>query len=293
MNLSDTQSTPETDDRSVSVLQIAVYVAVLTSVGAVLSVAVAGAGAQTGTDEPVADAVVVNLDSEGDGALTVGIPFDLTVAGEENDFQAFVESEAEQQAQLGRFESRLESVAAELESETGREMTVTDTSITTETREDGTLGLVVLTATWEGLAASNESHLVLGPPFDSGFDTDRSVVIRPPEQYQVVSTTPAPSTDAEQLVWNEGQSLDGFEVVVEPERDSSNEDGDDETGDGDPTTGDDDTSGDTASDDTSGDDASGDDTTGDASGNDGSGPGFGIVVALLGLAALGLGARKR
>jgi len=283
MNLSDTQPTPETDDRSVSVLQIAVYVAVLTSVGAVLSVAVAGAGAQTGTDEPVADAVVVDLDSEGDGALTVGIPFDLTVADEENDFQAFVESEAEQQAQLDRFESRLASVAAELETETGREMTVTDTSITTETREDGTLGLVVLTATWEGLAASNESHLVLGPPFDSGFDTDRSVVIRPPDRYQVVSTTPAPSTDADQLVWNEGQSLDGFEVVVEPERDSSNEDGDDSTGDDGPTTGDDTTADDT-----------GDDTSGNnGSGNDGSGPGFGIVVALLGLAALGLGACKR
>lgn len=243
-------------------LQIAVYVAVLMSVGAVLSVAVAGAGAQTESNEAVADAVVVNLDSDGDGGFTVGIPFDLTVADEESDFQAFVESEAEQQAQLERFESRLASVAAEMEAETGREMTVTDTSITTETREDDTLGLVVLTATWEGLAAGNESHLVLGPPFDSGFDTDRSVVIRPPDRYQVVSTTPTPSTDADQLVWNEGQSLDGFQVVVEPDR-SSNEGGDDGTG---------------------------DDTTG---GNDGSGPGFGIVVALLGLAALGLGAHKR
>ena len=271
MNLSDTHSRSETDNKSVSVLQIAVYVAVLMSVGAVLSVAVTGAGAQTESDETVADAVVVNLDSDGDGGFTVGIPFDLTVADEENDFQAFVQSETEQQAQLDRFGSRLESVAAEMETETGREMTVTDTSIRTETREDGTLGLVVLTATWEGLAASNESHLVLGPPFDSGFDTDRSVVIRPPAQHQVVSTTPTPSSDADRLVWNEGQSLNGFEVVVEPERDSSDEGGDDGAGD----------------------DTGDDDTSGDDSGDDASGPGFGIVVALVGLAALGLGARKR
>lgn len=265
-------------------LQIAVYVAVLTSAGVVLSVAVAGAGAQAGADQPVADAVVVDLDSEGDGALTVGVPFDLTIEAEENDFQAFVESETEQQAQLDRFESRLASVAAEMEAETGREMTVTDTSMTTETRENGTLGLVVLTATWEGLAASNESHLVLGPPFDSGFNTDRTVVIQPPAQHQVVSTTPTPSTDADQLVWNEGQSLDGFELVVEPESDSSNEGGNDDTSDDGQTSGD----GTTGGDDTAGDSASG-----DAGGDDASGPGFGIVVALLGLTGLCLWARKQ
>jgi hypothetical protein len=326
MNSPDTQLASETGRDSVSVFRVAVYVAVLVALGAVLSVGAADAGAQADANEPVADAVTIDLDGTGDAVVTVTIPFDLTVEDEKTDFEAFTENESKQQAQIGQYESRLSNVAAEMESRTGRETTVTDASIATQTRADGDLGLVVLSVTWEGLAATDDSQIVLGPPFDNGFDVDRTVVVRPPEQHQVVSTTPTPEGEGGQLHWSGDQSLDEFEVVIEPvdeEDDGSGGDdgtdggdgsgGDDGTGGDDGSGGDDGTDGDDGSSDdgTDGGDGSGgddgtdggdgssddgtdgasDDTTGDdeqaaASGDDASGPGFGIVAVLVGLAAL-------
>jgi hypothetical protein len=295
MNSSETQPAAETGHDSVRVRQIVAYAAVLIALGAVLSVGVAGAQADAGTQEPAADAVVVELDETGDAVVTVKISFDRTVDDERSDFEAFVESEEKQQAQLDQYESRLSDIAAEVAAQTGREMSVTNPSIETRMRNDGDLGLVVLTATWEGLAASDGSQLVLGPPFDSGFNTDQTVVVRPPAQHQVVSSTPTPVDGGEQLVWNDDQSLEEFEVVVEPLSSDAGDGTDDTSGDdtsGDGTSGDDTSGDDTSGDDTSGDGTSGDDTSGDGtsgddtSGDDASGPGFGVLVVLLGFAGL-------
>lgn len=257
-------------EKSVNLRRVLILVAVVIVLGAALSVAAAGAESDVNTDGPVADGVVVDLDGEGDAVVTVAVPFDLNVESERSDFEAFVESEAEQQAQLDQYESRLANVAAEMESRTGREMAVRETSIATQTRNDRALGLVVLTATWEGLAANDGSQLVLGPPFDSGFNADRTVVVRPPEQYQVVSAAPDPTTKGEQLRWNGDQSLDGFEVVVESQADTTG--GTDDEDDGSPETGDGQSSTD---------------------GGDSSGPGFEILAALLGIAAVCVVALRR
>jgi MYXO-CTERM domain-containing protein len=299
MNSSDTQLTTGVDG-DVSILRLVGYVAVLITLGAVLSVTAAGAPAQADTDEPLTDAIVVDLDAEGDAVVTVTIPFDLTVTDQATEFEAFAENESKQAAQLDQYESRLSNIAAEMESQTGREMSVTNPSLATETRDGGDLGVVELTATWEGLAATDGDRLVLGPPFDSGFDADRTVAVRPPDQHRVVSTTPTPDSEGERLSWNGGDSLDGFEVVVAPQGeentdDTSGDDGSDDSADD--TSGDDgNTDGsDDSADDTSGDDGSdgSDDSADDTSGDDGSGPGFGILVVLLGAAGLGAWARRR
>ena len=278
MNVANTQSDGKGGDNSGSVLQVLVYVTALITLGAVLSVAVAGVAAEASTDGPVTDAVVVDLDGEGNAVVTVTVSFDLTVEEEKSDFEAFAGSETDQQAQLDQYESRLSNVATEVESRTGREMDITNASISTQTSDDEERGLVVLQATWEGLAANNGGQLVLGAPFDGGFNADQNVAVRPPEQHRVVSTAPEPAREGEQLLWSDNQSLDEFEVVVEPL---------DETADG--------------TDDGSDDSPDGSDDSPDGTvdngqtetGGDGSGPGFGVVAALLGITALWLLARKR
>ena len=287
MNSSGTQLVSETGSESVSVFRVVAYVAALVALGAVLSVAAAGQGADAATAESVPNDVVVELDAEGDATVTITVPFDLSVEEEATDFAAFAENESKQQAQAEEYETRLSNVAAQMEAETGREMSVGNPSISTRTQDDGQLGLVVLTATWSGLAVTDGDRLVLGPPFDSGFSADRSVAVDPPEQSRVVSTTPAPDSEGEQLRWDGDRSLNGFELVVEQQGDEST--GNEDNGAGD-TGNEDDGAGDTGNED----DGTG--NTGDgqtATGDDGSGPGFGVAVVLLALAALGVAAHRR
>jgi len=275
MNLSDTQSETGAEHDRVSALRVVGYVAVLVTLGAVLSVTAAGAATETSTDGPVTEGVVVDLDDEGNAVVTVTVSFDLTVEDEKSDFEAFVDSDTRQQAQLEQYESRLSGIATELESQTGREMVVRNASLSTQTSDSGERGLVMLQATWEGLAANNGSRLVLGAPFDSGFNADQTVAVSPPEKHRVVSTAPDPTQEGEQLLWSDDQSLNEFEVVVEP-LDGTTDNGDD--GDGTSPDG--------------GDGTAADGQT-DTGGDDGSGPGFGIVAVLLGIGGLGLLARRR
>lgn len=254
-------NTRQTGGRSRSTTTRVVVLAALAVLGVGLGVAgpTVAATDETGTGDPVADAVIVDIDGDGDAVVSVTVPFDLTDEDEATDFEAFADSEAEQQAHRDQYETRLSNVAAEMEDRTGQETEITDTSVGVQTLEDGTVGLVVLTATWEGLAEESSDRLVLGPPFDSGFETDRTMVVDPPEQHRVVSTSPTPTEEGETLRWNDETSLDGFELVVESESDT--ETGDDDGG-------------------TAGEEA--DDLEGETPDDDATGPGFGVLVAVLG-----------
>lgn len=246
--------------QSISALRVAVYVAVLMSLGATLAMtASAESQAEEPTVETVTNAVVVDLSGDGDAVVETTVPFDLSDGEEQTRFEAFVGNEQQQQTQRAAYGSRLRNIATDLEAQTGREMRVTDVEITTRTDDGQNLGVIVLSATWEGLASAEDSQLVLQQPFDSGFDTNRTVVVRPPSEHEVVTATPTPTEAATGLVWGDEESLDGFQVVVEPLSDSENDttnrsDGSETTTDGDAT-----------------------------------GPGFGVVVALLAVGALGVG----
>lgn len=259
MHTDDSQSTA--GDSRHTVVRVAVCVVAVVAVGATL---LAAAGAQT-TEEPAADALIVEMQENGDAAVTLTIGFDLTDTDQRTDFEAFADSEAQQQAQVDEYQSRLSRVATETSTRTDREMTVTEPTIQTRTTDGGDVGLVVLTAVWEGLAADNGDRLRLGAPFDSGFTADRTLVVRPPEQHQVVTTAPTPDTNAEQLVWDADRSLDSFEVVLGA-AERSNTGGDD----------------------------SGDTTNSAESGSDdASGPGFGVFAVVAAVAAAAVGLRRR
>ena len=273
MESGDSQLAPRTWRSSVRVLLAALCVVVLVTLGAPTAVADTGTGSDTSVEEPVADAIIVDLEEGGDAVVTVTIPFDLTESDEQTDFEAFVESNEKQQEQLDQYESRLARVATELESQVDRDMAVTGSEITTQTTDGGELGLVVLEASWEGLAATDGDQLVVGPPFDSGFSAEQRLVLRPPAQHQVVATTPTPTSESDQLVWNSERTLDEFEVVIEPQDGETADDTDE--ADTDSGTADTDTATDSGDPD--------DDRDGDATG-----PGFGVFVAGLGVAVLGV-----
>jgi len=265
----DNQLAPAAWRGSVRVLLSVICVVVLVTLGATTAVADTGSEADAALEEPVADAVIVDLEDGGDAAVSVTIPFDLTESDEQTDFEAFVESNETQQEQLDQYDSRLERVATELESQVSRDMAVTDPEITTRTTDGGELGLVVLTASWEGLAATSDDQLVLGPPFDSGFSAEQKLVVRPPPQHRVVATTPAPTNESDQLVWDSNRTLDEFEVVIEPQ--------DGETAD--------DTDGADTDSGTADTDSAADSDSPDG-GGDATGAGFGTLVTVLGAVVL-------
>jgi hypothetical protein len=92
-------------------------------------------------------------------------------------------------------------------------MSVTDVDIAFET--DGGTGMVRLTATWEGLAATDGDRLTVAEPFASGFEPERTFVVDVPEGYAVDGAAPEPDerTDG-RLVWTAGSDLSGFEVTA-------------------------------------------------------------------------------
>lgn len=260
----------EPSRRSVSALRVTVYVLMLVTLGATLAVTAAGAestGAGQTTADSATNAVVVDLDGEGDAVVETTVPFDLTDSDEQTRFEAFVGSEQRQQRQLTEYESQLSDVATDVEAQTGREMRVRGADITTRTDEARDLGVIVLRATWEGLATVDGDQLVLEQPFGSGFNADRTVVVRPPADHEVVTATPTPTDDASGLVWNGGQSLDGFQVVVEPLSDT---DGPNDTG-----------------------GADGPEDSATEEGGDATGPGFGFGVVAASLVAAVIGVRRR
>ncbi|PSQ10426.1 hypothetical protein BRC93_09425 [Halobacteriales archaeon QS_5_70_15] len=147
-------------------------------------------------------------------------------------------------------------------------MTVSAASVDLSTADDGTTGLVELSATYEGLAAVEDGRLTVAEPFASGFETDYRFTLRGPDGYRLADAAPEPAAVEDgRATWAAGSDLSGFEATFVPESGAAAEN----------------------SDGTSGTDG----TTGDASSGDGPGLGPVAVLAALAVATAGLVARRR
>jgi len=186
----------------------------------VLLAATGATGAQT--DDPATEAMIVDVQETGDATVTLTVPFDLTVDDERAAFEEFSSDESRQQRLLDRYETRLANIVSETNTRTDREMAVTEPQIEAETDGSDTVGVVRVTVTWEKLAATDGEQLRISAPFDSGFETDRTLVIEPPEQYRVTAATPQSSSD-DGTLWESDRQLDGFEVSMEPTADPGSE----------------------------------------------------------------------
>lgn len=232
-----------------------------------LSTGVAMADAQQSKQSPAAlagpladhadpaPAFAVAPQPDGSAAVHVTYAFDLTDDARAEAFEELQTNDTAVTAFEERFAQRLSTVADDAAEATGRDMAVTDVALSL--REVGATGIVELSLTWEGLTALDGERLVVTEPFASGYEPDRPVHVLVPDGYDVASASPSPDDrDGGQLGWDRGRNLREFEVVLEPAADT----------------------------------ASGGDTQTDG----GSGPGFGVVAALVALAAvLGLAHRLR
>lgn len=209
MTADDTQDTVTyTPDRR---LRAALLAAVLL-VAAPLAMTAAGA-AQPAPDLPAEPAFLIDLEPDGTAQATLTVTFDLTTDAERNAFESVRANGSARDDRIGRFASRMRTIAARAEANAGREMRITEPAV--RFVERGDIGIVALSVTWEGLAARSGEALVLREPFASGFTLDRPFVVRAPDGYIVESATPEPAvlTDTE-VTMAAGSDLDGFRVEV-------------------------------------------------------------------------------
>lgn len=183
----------------------------------VLSVAVAGAGAAASTDDVERDeprsALIVDLEADGDATVLVTLSFDLEDDADRETFEAFRANETKRDRLERRTASRMERVAEATSDRTGREMTIDGAATSLET--DGDRGLVTVAVTWRNLATVSDGDLRLSEPFASGFEPDRTVVLRPPDGYALERATPDPATNsADRIAWSPDAAFDGFEVTL-------------------------------------------------------------------------------
>jgi PGF-CTERM protein len=260
--------------RRTGIVTVAVILLLFSVAGSVTGVAthaLEDRQAQTGDVSPPAFVVTVYENGSADVAVTY--TFNLTDEGRQAAFQQLRDSETARQGFEDRFRQQLQTVASDAGNATGREMAVTAVDVGLET--SGETGVVTVTASWEGLAATDGDSLTVTEPFASGFAPDRPfVVVHGGATVESVSPEPDDRTD-ERLTWATNSDLSGFELVVTPP-----EDGTATPADGDTTT----DEGKATSD---GDGQTGNTTPG------GGGPGFGVVVGLLALGGGVLATRRR
>lgn len=179
------------------------------------SALVPAGAAQTGVPDETEAAFVVSLEADGAATVTLRETFDLTTADERSAFRALERNESRTDRLRTSFTQRLRGVAATAAAETERSMAIEDATVSV--RSDGDTGVLALSATWTGLAATDGDRLRLSEPFDADFDTERPFVVHAPDGYALSTTEPAPdgSTDAA-AAWDADTSLDGLTVVATP-----------------------------------------------------------------------------
>jgi hypothetical protein len=198
------------------------------ALGVVTTGVVAGvssvSAASAASDGSPAPAFVVDLERDGSARVTLATTFDLSTERGQAAFERLRRNETAQTRLRGDFADRMRAVASTAADETGREMGIRNPAIELVASND--TGVVSLSATWTGIAAGEGDRLVLGAPFDGGYEPDRPLVVRAPNGYGFTATTPAPdATRPSVATWDAGRNLDGFEAVVTTDAASGESDG--------------------------------------------------------------------
>lgn len=154
------------------------------------------------------DLVIIQADVGANGTAAFQIQYAILLA-DENETQAFAELagdiEANESVYLGRFSDRMNATVESAESTTGRNMSVGDFGVSTNTTTLGKeYGLVTYTATWTGFAATSADQIRVGDALEGLFiDQDTRFQIHWADAYQLESVEPAPTSTAEgEVVWS-------------------------------------------------------------------------------------------
>ena len=188
----------------------------------------ATAGTAQSTDSisslPAEPAFVVNLDADGSARVTLVTTFDLTTDSERDAFEALRMNETARERRTDQFATRMHAITTRADNTTDRDMAIHDPAIAFTTKND--TGIVGLSVTWDGLAAQEGDRLVLWEPFASGFDIDRPFTVVAPDGYELVTATPAPTTQQQNsATWSADTAFKGFKTTFAPAEGGTTRDG--------------------------------------------------------------------
>lgn len=170
------------------------------------------------------DAVVMQaaVDEDGDASWTIDYRIELD---DENTTAAFESLRKDIRNNTsdysGQFETRMRSTVATAENATGREMAVSNVTVTTRTTLDGQYGIVSYSFRWEGFAATEGDQILVGDALAGMFlDSDTKLTVRWPAGYELQRVDPQPDSEGERSVTWEGPTDFGTDeprlVVAEP-----------------------------------------------------------------------------
>ncbi|PAU84284.1 hypothetical protein CK500_07595 [Halorubrum salipaludis] len=206
-----------------------VVVAAVASVGlASIGAAQSGGGVPPGgfdqmDVEPDDVLIEVSVDAKGDAVWETQYRVRLANDDEEQafeDLRADVESDPD--AYTSRFGERMRATADAAENATGREMTVTNVTVTAERRElPQSYGVLTYRFEWRNFAAVDGDRLVVGDAIDALFLDDASaLIVSWGDGYRLGDASPSPTeTRDSAVVWQGPVDFTEGEprVTIEPE----------------------------------------------------------------------------
>lgn len=158
---------------------------------------------------------VVTLSEDGSAEMAATVTFALDTAPGAAAFSKFSNNETARENLRTSFLDRMRAAAANGTNATGREMTVLGASIDSRTAGGGSVGVIVLSARWTGLAAVGNGSLLVTEPFATAFQPERTFVVRWPDGYTVDTAAPPPDETSEtSATWERDTQLNGFELRV-------------------------------------------------------------------------------
>lgn len=211
--------------RTVLLLVVALVASAgLASVGAAQS----GAGLPPGGFDQMdvsPDDVLIEVNVEPDGDAVWETQYRVRLASDD-ERQAFEELRADVEsnpdAYTSRFGERMRTTATAAENATGREMNVTNVTVTAERRElPQSYGVLTYRFEWSNFAAVEDDRLLVGDAVDALFlDESSSLIVSWPDGYRLGEASPSPTeTRDDAVVWEGPVDFTEGEprVTVEPE----------------------------------------------------------------------------
>ncbi len=140
--------------------------------------------------------ITVEIDADGDAVWSIEYRTRLVTDDNETAFEAFrSDLEANPEAYTDRFRGRMETTVADAESATGREMSVSNVSVTAERREiPQEYGVVVYRFRWNGFADVEDGRITAGDAIGGLFlDEQSSLILSWPESHELAEASPDPT----------------------------------------------------------------------------------------------------
>jgi len=161
-----------------------------------------------GAQYTVEEKVFINIDKFGDATIIETSVYNLEDETESETFERFQSDESYRQQKLSEFVSKFPPIASEIADRTGREVAVSESSITTGTR--GNSGIVYYKVTLDNLMSRESTAMVIDYPLGKIYPTHTKTIFTFSSGWYFEEVTPAADkrqgagTIQPLLVWQEG-----------------------------------------------------------------------------------------